>query len=375
MNTYSIHEYKEYTMFNIENYEIFKVVNAFALVMGITFGVIAQKTQFCFNGAIKDYLLISSTKRGSSVITAMITAIIATYILTLFYDIDLVETVWLREEINYFTIILGGSLFGIGMMIADGCTSRHLVKFSQGDAHSVVTLLFIAIFAYASTKGILSKLVYTLISNETMVDLSSTIVNEQTNIFMVLSFLFLGWFYLTKKFKRISSVKDGVFIGLLIAFGWYLTGVYGAESLELDSRYVPLTSVTFVGPTAKTLEFLTHYKTSSLNFGISIIFGVLIGAFSMSKINTRYSLGCASDLKINKLKNSMVGGALMGVGGVMSLGCTVGQGLTGFSTLAFASIVAISSIFVSGALTGLYLKKKNKLPMCFIFEWEDEKKK
>ena len=71
----------------------------------------------------------------------------------------------------------------------------------------------------------------------------------------------------------------------------------------------------------------------------------------------------------------MVGGALMGVGGVMSLGCTVGQGLTGFSTLACASIVAISSIFVAGTLTGLYLKKKNKLPMCFIFEWEDEKKK
>ncbi len=362
-------------MFNIENYEIFKVVNAFALVMGITFGVIAQKTQFCFNGAIKDYLLISSTKRGASVITAMITAIIATYILTLFYDIYLVETMWLREEINYFTIILGGSLFGIGMMIADGCTSRHLVKFSQGDAHSVVTLLFIAIFAYASTKGVLSNLIYTLISNETLVNLSSTIANEQTNIYIVLSFLILLWLYLTKNFKRITSLKDGIFIGLLIAFGWYLTGVYGAESLELDSRYVPLTSVTFVGPTAKTLEFLTHYKTSSVNFGISIIFGVLIGAFSMSKINTRYSLGCASDLKINKLKNSMVGGALMGVGGVMSLGCTVGQGLTGFSTLAFASIVAISSIFVSGTLTGLYLKKKNKLPMCFIFEWEDEKKK
>lgn len=362
-------------MFNIENYEIFEIVNAFALLMGIIFGVIAQKTQFCFNGAIKDYILISSTKRGSSVITAMITAIIATYMLTLFYDIDLNETMWLREEINYFTIILGGCLFGIGMMIADGCTSRHLVKFSQGDAHSVVTLLFIAIFAYASFKGILSNFVYTLISNETLLSLSSTIVNEQANIFMVLSFLFLGWFYLTKDLKRIYSLKDGILIGLLIAFGWYLTGVYGAESLELDTRYVPMTSVTFVGPTSRTLEFFTHYKTSNLNFGISIILGVLIGAFSMSKINTKYSFGCASDLKINKLKNSMLGGALMGFGGVMSLGCTVGQGLTGFSTLAFASIVAISSIFVSGSLTGLYLKKKNKLPMCFIFEWDDEKKK
>lgn len=368
-------QYKENSMFSIENYEIFKVVNVAALLMGIAFGVIAQKTQFCFNGAIKDYLLVSSTKRGSSVVTAMITVIIATHLLTLFYDIDLSETVWLREEINYFTIILGGSLFGMGMMIADGCSSRHLVKFSQGDINSIVTLIFIAIFAYASTKGVLNSLVYTLSTNETLVNLSTYIENGQTNIYIVLSFLFLVWFYLTKSFKRISSLKDGIFIGLIIAFGWYLTGVYGAESLELDSRYVPFTSVTFVGPISKTLDFFTHYKTSELNFGISMILGVLIGAFTMSKINKQYSLGCASNVKVNKLKNSMVGGALMGVGGVLSVGCTVGQGLTGFSTLAFASLLAIFSIFISGSLMGLYLKKQNKLPMCFIFEWEDEKKK
>ncbi len=368
-------QYKENSMFSIENYEIFQVVNVAALFMGIAFGVIAQKTQFCFNGAIKDYLLVSSTKRGSSVVTAMITVIIATHLLTLFYDIDLSETVWLREEINYFTIILGGSLFGMGMMIADGCSSRHLVKFSQGDINSIVTLIFIAIFAYASTKGVLNSLVYSLSTNETLVNLSTYIENGQTNIYIVLTFLFLVWLYLTKSFKRISSLKDGLFIGLIIAFGWYLTGVYGAESLELDSRYVPFTSVTFVGPISKTLDFFTHYKTSELNFGISMILGVLIGAFAMSKINKQYSLGCASNVKVNKLKNSMLGGALMGVGGVLSVGCTVGQGLTGFSTLAFASLLAIFSIFVSGSLMGLYLKKQNKLPMCFIFEWEDEKKR
>lgn len=362
-------------MFNIENYEIFEVVNLAALLIGITFGAIAQNTQFCFNGAIKDYILISSTKRGASIITAMITAIIATHILTLLTDIDLSETVWLRDKINYFAIILGGCLFGIGMMIADGCSSRHLVKFSQGDANSMVTLLFIAIFAYASTKGILNHFVYSLNTNETLLNISSTIDNERTNIYLVLSVLFLVWFYLTKSFKRVTSLKDGLIIGLLIAFSWYLTGVYGGQTLELETRYVPFTSITFVGPTAKTLDFFTHYKTMNLNFGISIIVGVLIGAFSMSRIDTKYNMGCASNIKVNKLRNSMVGGALMGVGAVLSIGCTVGQGLTGFSTLAFASIVAIFSIFVSGSLMGLYLKKKNKLPMCFIFEWEDEKKK
>jgi len=198
-------------MFSIEEYEIFEIVNIVALLMGVIFGAVAQKTQFCFSGSIKDYILISSNKRGVSVVMAMITAIVATYIVTLFYDIDLSETVWLRDNVNYFTIILGGCLFGSGMMIAD----------------------------------------------------------------------------------------------------------------------------------------------------------------IMSKFNTKYSFGCTSNIKTNRLKNSMIGGAFMGVGGVMAVGCTVGEGLTGFSTLALASLVAILSIFVSGYITAIYLNRKKQLPMCFIFEWED----
>lgn len=361
-------------MFTSENYEIFEVVNIVALFMGIAFGMIAQKTQFCFNGAIKDYLLTSSTKRGASVIMAMITAIIATQLLSVYYDINLAETVWLKEEINYFSIIVGGSLFGMGMMIADGCSSRHLVKFSQGDANSLITLIFIGIFAYATMRGLLNGLAYPIVKNETLLSLSSFIANTQVNIYMVLMLLFVILFYLIRSIKRIISLKDGLFIGLLIALGWYLTGVYGAESLELDTRYVPMKSMTFVGPISSTLEFFMHFKSNELNFGISVILGVLIGAFSMSRIDPKYNMGCASTVKVNKLKNSMIGGALMGVGGVLSIGCTVGQGLTGFSTLALASIVAILSIFVSGTLMGLYLKKKNRLPMCFVFAWENEKK-
>lgn len=360
-------------MFNIENYEIFEIVNIVALLMGVIFGAVAQKTQFCFSGSIKDYILISSTKRGASVVMAMITAILATYILTLFYDIDLTETVWLRDNINYFTIILGGCLFGSGMMIADGCSSRHLVKFAQGDNKSLVTLIFIAIFAYASTKGILNSVIYELTSNQILMNLSAYIKNIQLNIYFILSILFIILFSLTKSFKRMLSLKDGLLVGLLVAFGWYLTGVFGAESLELDTRYVNFTSITFVGPSARTLELFTHYKTNHLDFGISLIIGVLIGAFIMSKFNTKYSFGCTSNIKTNTLKNSMLGGALMGIGGVMAIGCTVGQGLTGFSTLAFASLLAILSIFVSGYIMAIYLNRKKQLPMCFIFEWEDEK--
>ena len=356
------------------NLEIFEIVNIFALLMGITFGAVAQKTQFCFSGSIKDYVLFSSTRRGASVVMAMITAIVGTYILTLLFNIDMSETLWLKEDINYFTIMLGGALFGIGMVIADGCSSRHLVKFAQGDNKSLVTVIFIAIFAYATIKGVLSPARFWLTTNEMFLNLSSYVNNIQLNMWIVLAILSLLLAGLTRKFKRILELKDGITIGLLITFGWYLTGVYGAQTLELDTRYVNFTSITFVGPSAKSLALFTDYKINNLDFGIMIIIGVLIGAYIMSRFNRKYSFGCVSNIKMHKLQNSMLGGALMGVGGVLALGCTVGQGLTGLSTLALASFVAVGSIFLSASVTAIVLNKKKLLPMCFVFDWNDEAK-
>ncbi len=355
-------------MFNLENYEIYKIINILGFLIGIAFGMIAQKNQFCFSGSIKDYILTNSTKRASSVIMAMIAAIISTYIISSYNEIDLTQTNFYRDNINYFSIILGGALFGIGMMIADGCSSRHLIKFAQGDSNSLVTVIFIGIFAYTTTKGILHLPLSQISSNNSLISLSSSLENMQLNIYFIIVPLLVVLWLLTKSFKRILSLKDGFLIGLLISFGWYTTGVLGADAFE---RQTSLTSMTFVYPTAKTLEFFTYYEVNELSFSISIILGVILGAFFMSKINKKFSFGCTSNIKTSKLKNSMIGGALMGVGGVMAIGCTVGQGLTGLSTLAFASVLAISSIMISGYFTAIYLHKKEQLPMCFVFDWEE----
>jgi uncharacterized protein len=99
----------------------------------------------------------------------------------------------------------------------------------------------------------------------------------------------------------------------------------------------------------------------------------MLGAFGMSKVNKKYSFGCTSHLKRSKIKYNMCD-ALMGTGGVLAIGCTVGQGLTGLSTLALSSVIAIFSIFSSGYITAIILSKKDKLSMCFIFEWKDDQK-
>jgi len=356
-------------MFDLENYEIFKIVNLSAFILGLLFGAVAQKNQFCFSGSIKDYILTDSTKRAASVVMAIIVAIIATYAVSNYNEIDLSETNYLKENVNYFTIIIGGVLFGIGMMIADGCSSRHLVKFAQGDPYSLVTLVFIAIFAYATTKGALSTFISPITSNETMINISSYLGNEQLNILVIVIPLVVFLLILTKSVKRIFTLRDGVVMGLIVAIGWYITGVIGIESME---RQINLSSVTFVYPSAQTLEFFSYFQVTELSFGVSVVLGVVTGAFIMSKFNRKYSFGCTSKLQHSKIKYNMIGGALMGTGGVLAIGCTVGQGLTGISTLATASVVAILSIMISGFVTAKFLGKQDKLPMCFIFEWDDD---
>lgn len=348
--------------------EIFETVNILALLLGTVFGMVAQKQQFCFSGSVKDYILTKSTKRASSVVMAMIVAIISTAIMSSIFEIDLTETNYYRENINYFIIIFGGILFGIGMMLADGCGNRQLIKFGQGDSNSLITIVFIGIFAYATTKGILYGVLEPIINNEFLISLSSFIPNVPMNIYVVLAILSVFLIYLIKKIKRLLSLWDGVIIGILVSLAWYISGVIGAESME---RVVPLSGITFVYPTAKSLELFMFYQVNELSFAISLVCGVLFGTFLMSFMNKKYSFGCTAAQNINRTKYNMIGGALMGVGGVLSIGCTVGQGLTGLSTLAFASALAIVSIMVSGTITALLLNKKNKLPMCFIFEWDD----
>ena len=355
-------------MFDLETYEI---INILGLFIGIAFGVIAQKNQFCFSGSIKDYILTKSTKRGASVIMAMITAIISTTIIANYFQIDLTQSSYFKNNINYFAVITGGLLFGAGMMIADGCSSRSLVKYAQGDSNALVTLIFIAIFAYATTKGILYGVLDPFINNSFLIEISSKLENFQMNIFIVLAILITILLYIIKKVGRLFSLSDGILVGLLVSSAWFVTGYIGQDSME---REIALSGISFVYPSAKALELFTYYEVNELSFGVSMVCGVLAGTFAMSFINKKYSFGCTSGQNINKVKYNMIGGSLMGTGGIMAIGCTVGQGLTGLSTLAFSSALAIISIFISAVVTGKILAKYNKLPMCFIFEWDDKNK-
>lgn len=352
-------------MFNPDDLELYQIVNIYAFVIGLTYGVVAQKTQFCFNGSIKDFVLQRSTRRSASVLTAMLSAIASSQLLSYLYTIDFSATIYLQQNVNYLTIIAGGVLFGTGMMLADGCSSRHLVKFSQGDLHSLVTLLCIAVFAYMTAKGLFSHTIAGVQMNETLMGLSSFVPNGPIPMLLIFSLLILALWKVVPDLKNLLRCSDGVVVGALVGLSWFVTGVVGFDSFE----GLPLESLSFVYPSGRTLEYLMFFSGSTLSFSISVIFGIIAGGFVMSLFNKKYRFSCATSQNSAKLKNSMIGGALMGTGGILAMGCTIGQGLTGISTLAFSSFIAILSIGASAYVTALYLAKKEALPSCFVFEW------
>jgi len=348
----------------IEENILFNIV---ALLIGITYGALAQLKQFCFSGGIKDLILFKHTRRTASLIVAIAIAIFSTQAVSFIFDINLTNTRYF-SNVNYIFIIMGGLLFGYGMMVSDGCSSRHIIKTAQGDKHSALILLVLGIFAY---------LTYLLFRYYGENIYTSKIVASTTisDIYIISPFiiapLLLGLLFITlRKCMNFLQVLDGAAIGLLISFVWYITyylkGNYFTE--------IKLQSLSFVYPLGKITQFTySGFNTDYLIFSVFIVFGVFIGAFISSLFNKQYSkkfMCDSSQQNPPSLIQKLIGGAAMGVGGVFAMGCTVGQGLSGLSTLSSISLLAIISIYTSAYFTAKYLHKNNALIACFVFDFK-----
>jgi hypothetical protein len=152
-----------------------------------------------------------------------------------------------------------------------------------------------------------------------------------------------------------SSMRDimaGTIIGLLVVIAWYLTGVIGND----DFDPVQVTSFTFIAPVGESLQYLMTFTGSSINFGISTVGGVIFGSFLTALLSKEFHLEAFSNA--GDMVRHIMGGIMMGVGGVLALGCTVGQGITGMSTLAIGSVLALIPIIVGGVYGMMYLESK-----------------
>jgi uncharacterized membrane protein YedE/YeeE len=340
-----------------------RILTALAgFAIGLVFGAVVQRTNFCAMGAVSDVVILRDWRRLRAWLLAIAVAILGAQGLAAAGVVDLRDSIYLDSRLTWAAAILGGLMFGIGMVLAGGCGSRNLVRFGAGDLRAFVVVLVLGIGATMTLHG-LTALPRVWLNDATAIDLSARGFETQalpslleaglgggaeiwqTATGAILALALLLFCLASPAFRRAGQhVLSGLILGLLVTAGWWATAVLGADDFEP----APLASLTFVAPVGDSLLYLMTFTGSEVDFGIAAVGGAVLGAFATAKATGVFRLQTFGD-RGDFLRNLM-GAFLMGVGGVTALGCTIGQGITGLSTLALGSFLAFGSIVLGGVL-------------------------
>lgn len=339
-------------------------VQAGGLLLGALFGFISQRSRFCTLGAVSDWMSFGSRRRMKMWVLAMAIAIGLTQILVALGLVPADETFYASSRLPVVSHLLGGALFGIGMVLGAGCSARTLTRIGEGSLKALVVLLVMALTAFMAIRGILASLrsatVDQLSLDLLVPQLLPTLLGMPEGLSAALPgivlALALGVWALRDHELRAArpQLLGAMAIGLIIVAGWLLTGYWGhveehpqtllAATLATNSKGPE--SLSFVGPPAFGLELLLYWSDKSLHasFGVMSLVGTILGAYLSARLSGQFQWdGFRS---VEDLARHLWGGALMGLGGVMAMGCTIGQGLTGLSLLSAGAFLTLGGIFL-----------------------------
>jgi uncharacterized protein len=290
------------------------------LVIGLVYGAVGLLSGFCLMSSLRGWWAQGDSRLVRSYALALGVAIVATQLMAGGGMVDLTKSIYLQRSFSVPLMFFGGVLFGYGMVLSNGCGSRALVLLGRGNLRSLVVVIVLGIAAQMTLKG--------LIAPARMVLLQAS----QTTPAIISLPALVSAFGVSETFAR-----------TLVAAGWFATGYLGAD----DFNPVPVTSLTFIAPVADALQYAMLSTGLTLNFGITLVAGVFLGSLVTALLTRRFHWeGYTSP---RHMLRSIGGAALMGAGGAMAYGCSVGQGLTGISTLALASFVAVAGILLGSA--------------------------
>jgi uncharacterized membrane protein YedE/YeeE len=326
------------------------------LVIGLLYGSIGLLSGFCMMSSLRGWWAEGDGRLVRTYALAMGVAIAASQLLAARGAVDLGKSIYLQTSFSAPIIFLGGMLFGYGMVLSNGCGSRALILLGKGNLRSFVVVVVLGIFAEMTLKGLIAPArvaaiqvtQFTVKINSLPALLSSFGLNDVYGRMFATSLVsaaLIIFAFSHAPFRRsLGQMAAGVAVGLLIAAGWYATGHLGAD----DFNPVPVASLTFIAPIADSLQYVMLSTGSALSFGIATVAGVFAGSLVTALLTGGFELeGYRSP---QHMLRSAGGAALMGAGGVMAFGCSIGQGLTGISTLALASFVAVAGILAGSGL-------------------------
>jgi len=329
-----------------------------ALLIGLVYGAVGLLSGFCLMSGMRGFLADGDGRLIRTYALAIGIAVAVTQGLAAAGLVDIGKSIYLQPNFSIPVMFFGGLLFGYGMVLSNGCGSRALVLLGRGNLRSFVVVVVLAIFAQMTLKGLIAPPRITLVAASQTATTANSVPALLTGAGLsataarmlaasIIAAALIVFALAHPAFRRSpGQIGTGLVVGLLVAAGWFATGYLGAD----DFNPVPVTSLTFIAPIADALQYVMLSTGSTLNFGIVTVFGVFAGSLVTALTTGRFQLeGFRSP---RHMLRSGGGAALMGTGGVMAFGCSVGQGLTGFSTLALASLIAFAGILI-GAAAGL----------------------
>ncbi len=368
--------------------ELYTQVLLWGFCLAVVFGVIANKTNFCTMGAVSDWINMGDMNRLRAWVLAIAVAVLGIGLLEYFGMVDMNLTitndtsnppyrtttlVWLRN-------ITGGILFGIGMTLASGCGNKTLIRLGEGNMKSVIVL---SVMAMAASLMLFTNFDYIVFLQWMMPlsidftdygvsgqDLGSVIVGftglEAEPIYWLLPALAVGlamlfWVMKAADFRANGELlAAGLIIGLLVVIAWYITaGSTGQTLLEelefLDERpyAAGAQSFNFISPSAHVAQYIYQgFSPTYLSLGVVVLAGVIFGSFLYTLMFRKLRIEWFASW--SDFVTHIIGAILMGIGGILGMGCTIGQGITGISTLALGSFITVIAIIAGSAGTMKY---------------------
>ena len=358
-------------------------VLAAVFVIAVVLGAIVNKTNFCTMGAVSDWVNMGDHGRMRAWLLAMAVAMGGVALLETGGLISLGDETfppYRTANFGWLRYLAGGALFGIGMTLASGCGNKTLVRVGAGNLKSLVVLVMAAVMAYLMLWTSLYEQLFHPWVSATTIDLAQRGIPsqelgaviagvsglQQSRVFngIVGGAIAVGLlFYVLRSAEfrgSFDNLLGGATVGLAVLAGWYITGgplgqawKEFAEFATVVPSRVQVQSYTFVSPLGDSLRYLLNPGDFSLvNFGVVALAGVIAGSFAYAVVTRTFRVEWF--MSWQDFANHALGGVMMGVGGVLSMGCTVGQAITGMSTVAVGAMLTFAAVVAGAAATMKY---------------------
>ncbi len=325
------------------------------LTLGLIFGAATMVSKFCLRTMMITNNAEERAKQTRLWVISVTLSLIGIQALIHFYGLDLEGSIYRTEILAPIGLLIGGLLFGSGMVLARGCLARHLVLGGTGNIRSWVVLLVAGLSAYATARGIFA---YARLSVEDSWQIlhDPELYRNWIGMFLLAALGFVLFRARKSLFHGKDRLKDiiaAILIAGAVIGGFYVTAFYGFD--EFDPQ--PVTSLRFTLPIGDSLVYLITHTGASASFPIAVIGGVFIGSL-VSALSTRQFVWQSFE-DVRSTLRYLIAAVMMGVGGIMALGCTIGQGLVGLSTLSTSAPLAVIGIYAGARITIRYIRFEN----------------